>query len=266
MNALALLALTALTAAPDIGFALVERTGAKTARLVLMEADPRLQAVCFDEAGLGQEQIDAAKASLYERPVWLYLGPRRVTKGKVSELHSGFSPFGPCAVIAETEFSAPIPLSSSNDVLWASTRQQDSTPRRPVPPGAAELARRALPEPLASACVERTVEITRATRAGTYVQLSCPVEGKPVLAVVYLPADGAAQVLLNQVSEGAPLRLLEVLNPLDHKDHILVFAREVEQGRRYELWAMEEGTLKRQGVEEEEEVEEETQVAGNDGT
>ncbi len=236
ITALPLLAALAGAAPPYVEVALARRTGVYGAELTLREADPRLTALCFNPVGYELKELEAARESLLARPVWLYLGPRRVAQGRIEALDSAADPFGPCAVAAQARFDAPVPLVARSDVLWASTERYESSPRKPVAREAPERARHALPPELAQACLKKTAQSARGTSAGTYVGLVCPVDELEHSAVVLVPKQGEPRVVLLERGERGRLTLVDVLDPKQRRDHRLVLERELPAGRRVELW------------------------------
>ncbi|MBI5546018.1 MAG: hypothetical protein HY901_19170 [Deltaproteobacteria bacterium] len=246
MSSLALLSLLTLQVAPYIDLALAERTGTSSARLTVLKADPRIQAICLDLVGYEPEELQAANLAALHRPIWLYLGQRRVARGRLARLESGASPTGPCAVTAEARFEGAVPLVSRSDVLWATTRDFGSQPQRSLPRGVADLARGALPSPLIDSCMRPVAQTARAVEGGTFVNLVCPTgEGSEISTLVFLPRKGAKRVVFSDSGEQGPLRLVDVLTSPDKSRNTLVLAREVEGGRRIELWESDGHTVRR---------------------
>ena len=246
MSALAM-TLMLLTAAPphSIDLAIAQRTGPSSARLTLLKAEPRLQAICFDEVGYRPSELAAAREEAAAQTLWLYLGPRRIARGHAVSFESAPSPTGPCAVTAEAEFDSAVPLVASTDALWVTGQDLGSQPHLALPRGSLERARQALPEPLAQACQRATSTTARAAESGTYVNLVCALEGGEISTLVLLPKRGAGQIVLTDRGESGRLSLVDVLDPARSKSNTLLFAREVEGGRRLELWESDGRELKR---------------------
>lgn len=234
-----LLSATALPPTPTIGVAFAERHGARAADLVLREADPRLMALCFDPLGLPPEDVERAQAAAIGQVVWLYQGPRRIARGRLESLGVRADPALPCAVVARAVFERPLPLVGRGDVLWATTRSLDSSPREAVGQDVIERARQALPADLAAACFDRQEVTRRGTRSGTYVGFICPQDGLSHSALAFVPKKGEARLALWERGEYGTLSLIEVLNPRQGERHRLVLARAwppLGTARRLELW------------------------------
>jgi hypothetical protein len=233
MNAAALLIPWLFAAAPSIEWALAQRTGPSTATLVLLKADRRLQAVCFDPDGLDPAQTEQAVQEALKRPIWLYLGPRRVAQGRIESLEAAATPAGPCAVRALARFEQAVPLVAAGDVLWASTAKESSQARRPRVPDAIERARRALPEATAHCFAAPRAAIARGTEGGTYVGLVGEADGGLLSAVVLVAREGPSSLIALEAGE---LTLIDVLDPQARRGHTLALARQAEGTRRIELW------------------------------
>lgn len=232
------LATTALPQPPTIDLALAERRGARAADLVLRAADPRLMALCFDPEGFAPEETLRAQRAAIGQVVWLYQGPRRIARGRLDSLGVRADPVLACAVVAKASFDRPLPLIGRGDVLWATTRILDTSPREPVGQDVIERARKVLPADLAAACLDRQAVTRRGTRAGTYVGFICLHEGRPHSAIAFVPKKGAPRVSLMERGEYGTLSLIEVLNPRQAEKHRLVLSRDwpVLESRRLELW------------------------------
>lgn len=231
-----LLALLTLAHPPLIEVAHAERTGVREARLTLLQADPRLFALCLDEAGLGPEAIERARSEALGRPVWLYQGSRRVARGRLHTLSTGPSAAGPCAVVAEAEFDAAVPLTASTELLWASERDWGSRPRAGVTPKSVERARSGLPEELAQACARPLASLSRATRGATFVNLVCPVDSGTLSILLAVPATGRPRLLLADTGEEGRLSLLEAIET-SPGSATLALARDTGGVRTLELWS-----------------------------
>lgn len=230
MNSLAALTLITLAAAPgSIELALAERTGTNTARLTVLKSDERLQALCVDLEGWSAEMMEQAQEQVTARPVWLYLGARKVAQGRVGRFESSASPTSPCAVTAEARFDGFVPLTTSNEVLWATTRDLGSKPLRALPPRVVERAYQALPEASACAAPPSSV-VARSVGNGTFVGFTLPSRTR----VVFVPARGEPRVVPVGSEDGAAA-LLEAVEQKDGKS-TLFLSREVEGGRRVEAW------------------------------
>ncbi|HEY3445651.1 MAG TPA: hypothetical protein VGK67_04760 [Myxococcales bacterium] len=231
MNSLAALTLITLAASPgSIELALAERTGVNTARLTILKSDERLQALCLDLDGWSAEMIEQAQEQVTARPVWLYLGSRKIAQGRVGRFESAASPTSPCAVTAEARFDGYVPLTTRSDVLWATTRDLGSRPLRPLPRAVAERARVALADP--SACVSPSAAIARAVEDGTFVSLSCGGTS----SLVYVPAKGEPRRVPVDSQDGGAVTLLEVVERAQGGGNTLFLARDVEGGQRVEAW------------------------------
>ncbi|MGC4113900.1 MAG: hypothetical protein QM765_04440 [Myxococcales bacterium] len=240
MLSLAALTLLTLTAAPgSIELALAERTGVNTARLTLLKSDERLQALCLDLDGWSQEMIEQAQEQVTARPVWLYLGSRKIAQGRVSRFESAGSPTAPCAVVAEARFDGFVPLTTSSDVLWATTRDLGSRPLRPPPRGAAEKAWLALPTP--TSCPVPSAAAARATEDGAFVSLTCGAGS----SLVFVPSQGEPRLVAVESQDGSVVTLLEVVEPARRGASTLFLARQVEGGRRVEAWESDGRTARR---------------------
>lgn len=231
MLALAALASLALTAAPgSIELALAERTGPNTARLTILRSDERLQALCLDLDGWSAEMIEQAQEQVAARPVWLYVGARKVAQGRVGRFESAASPTAPCAVVAEARFDGFVPLTAKSEVLWATTRDLGSQPQRPLPRAVAERARLALPAP--AGCAAPAAAIARAVSAGTFVGLDCG----GTTGLVFVPEKGEARLVGTDAGDGGKALLLEAVDLPRSATSTLFLSREVEGGQRVEIW------------------------------
>ncbi len=234
MSGLVLLAASLLAAVPEIGIAVAERTGSKTAKLALLQADPRLRALCLDTVGFSQEELESAKAELAEQKVWLYQGPLIISEGKVVAVETGFSPTSPCAVYATAEFKKTVPVASASDVLWVSSTKYPAQIRRPVRRGALEKARAVLPEEMIKLCQTPKAVSQRGVERGTFVGIICTQGDSSISAIVMVPKKGLPKVAL---AEQGALRLLDVIDPQPRgNEHHLILARDLAAGRRVELW------------------------------
>lgn len=246
MSALALVLPVLLAAAPPIEWALAQRTGPNTATLSLVLADRRLQAICFDPDGLDLSATERAKSAIQEQPIWLYLGPRRIAQGRIEAIESAPAPAGPCAVSARARFDAPLPLLAPGDVLWASTVKAESEARRPLVASAIARAQQAIPSHLAPCFKAFSAAIARGTEGGTYVGLVGEVDGGAVSALALVPKEGPARIV---ALEAGRIFLLDVLDPRARRGHTLAVAREVEEGRRTELWRVLAAGVEKLGAE-----------------
>lgn len=246
MSPIALALPALLAAAPTIEWALAQRTGPSTATLFLVAADRRLQAICFDPDGLDPAQSERAQSAVKERTIWLYLGPRRVAQGHIEALESVAAAAGPCAVAARARFDEPLPLPAPGDVLWASTAREESAARRPLVPSAVARAQRALPAHLSPCFTAPATVAARGTEGGTYVGLVGEADGGPISALLLVPRQGPARLV---ALEPGRVVLLDVLDPQGRRGHTLAVAREVEGGRRTELWRVLESGVERLGAE-----------------
>ncbi len=235
-----------LAAAPPIEWALAQRTGPNTATLSLILADRRLQAVCFDPDGLDPAQTERAKAAILEQTLWLYLGPRRISQGRIESLESAPSASGPCAVSARAHFDDPLPLLAPGDVLWASTLKSESEPRGPLVPSAVDRALQALPPHLEPCFKAPSAAVARGTEGGTYVGLVGEADGGAISALMLVPRDGPARLV---ALEPGRVLLLDVLDPRGRRGHTLAVTREVEGGRRTELWRVLAAGVEKLGAE-----------------
>lgn len=233
------IALAATAQPPGIDLAFVERRGARVADLELREADPRLMAQCFDPEGHSPEELDEARKALIGQVIWLHQGPRRIARGRVESLAIRADPLIPCAVVARARFERPLPLIGRGDVLWATTKSLDTSPREPVGQDVVERARQALPTDLAEACLERQAVTRRGVRGGTFVGFVCDREGATLSAIAFVPRSGEARVSLVERGDYGKLSLIEILNPGQADRHRLVLSREwppIGSQRRLELW------------------------------
>jgi hypothetical protein len=229
----------AAPAVPSIDLAFAERRGPRTADLLLREADARLMALCFDPVGLAPEAIEHAQKRAIGQPIWLYQGPRRIARGSIESLEASPDPALACAVVARASFDRPLPLIARGDVLWATTKSLDSSPRESVSLDVVERARRSLPAELAEACLDhRQANARRGTRLGTYVGFVCAPGEAPISTVVFVPKKGAPRVLFVERGDYGTLRLVDVLDPGRTDRHRLVMSREwsLMGARRFELW------------------------------
>ncbi len=231
-----LLAFLTLAQPPLIEVAHAARTGPREARLTLLQADPRLFGLCLDDAGLGPEAIERARTEALGRTVWLYQGSRRVARGRLRTLSTGPSAAGPCAVVAEADFDAAVPLTASTELLWASERDWGSRPRAGVAAKSVERARASLPEALAQACARPLASLSRATRGATYVNLVCPAESGELSLLLAVPPSGRARLLLADDGEEGRLSLLEAIETVAGTA-TLALARDTGGARRLELWS-----------------------------
>ena len=231
MNAWVALTAVVLSSAPGgLDFAVAERTGAKSARLTILRSDERLQALCLDLEGWSTEMIEQAQEQVTARPVWLYLGSRKIARGRLDRFESTGSPTAPCAVTAEAHFEDFIPIIAKSEILWATTRDLGSQPRKPSPLGTIERARLALPNH--SSCAAPSAAVARPVASGSFVDLTCPDRAPSLL---FVPKAGEPRIVDIDSPDGAAT-LLEALDTALPGQTTLFLAREVEGGRRIEVW------------------------------
>ena len=234
-----------LAAAPRIDLALVERTGPDSGRVMILKADPRLEALCFDPTGIAPEEVEQAQRAAAGSRIWLYLGPRRIGVGHLLSVESAPYPGRPCVVAGEAVFEEPVPFTASADLLWVSTQKHASSARFSKVRDALEKARRALEPALAEACLKLTSSSARGVNDGTFVALTCPADdGLARSVLVFLPTLGGPAVLDARDEDGA-FELLDVLNPEAKRPYRLALARRGEYGRFVELWSWDGMELKR---------------------
>jgi hypothetical protein len=163
----------------------------------------------------------------------------------VTSFEAAPSATGPCAVTAEAQFEDAVPLIAKTDVLWVSGRDFGSRPHLPLPKGVLERARASLPEALAESCKQPSSSTSRGSESGTFVNLVCSAPTGETSTLVLLPSKGPAQILLSDGGDEGRLTLVDVLDPARKSGHALLLSREVDGGRRMELWETEGRELKR---------------------
>ena len=232
LSAVALSALSALSQAPR-DFAFAEKTSESTVRLVVATRRLALNEPCLHETlGLSPELIGGETRLQLNGAIAIFLGPRRVGGGKITDFQVTRDDEGSCVAIATARLDSKLPQLTLGDVLWASALPRTSATRQPAARQVAERAIAALGTRLGDC--SHGERVVRGVTGGAFVGLRCE-KGS---ALVLVPAKGVPQL---SVVEEERFTLRDVLDPTARRSHDLVLARQRGGTARLELWRVKGG-------------------------